>query len=59
MTDFDFTKRLTRYAEVTKLSEAQVWLAAAETDFFTIKEYLEYAEIHVLTKVQQAKLKLL
>lgn len=55
--DHSWTKRMARFCEVSRMSEAKCWSAAADTDCFDIHEWLDLAEATLLTKTQKAQLK--
>lgn len=55
LSDYDFTLRLRKYAEITGRTEQKIWQLAAETDAWTIHEYLDEAE-QALTPAQKLEL---
>lgn len=55
--DFAWTKRLRRFTEVSRLTEAKCWQLAGDSDCFDMYEWLDLAEKSMLSSAQREELR--
>lgn len=55
--DYAWTKRLRRFTEVSRLTEAKCWQLAGDSDCYDMYQWLDLAEETILTAAQREELK--